>query len=122
MMKRLSIGLVLMLLAVAVLPAADITGTWKGSFDFQGSQVPISLQLKGDADVLTGTITGLPTDPAEIKDGKIKADQVTFWVSVDYEGSTYKVVYSGKIAGDEIHFSMGTEDGSWGTDLVVKRS
>ncbi|MGP8244533.1 MAG: hypothetical protein ACLQVN_08445 [Bryobacteraceae bacterium] len=121
-MKRLWIVFATMLLAVAALPAADITGTWKGSFDFQGDQVPITLQLKGDADVLSGTINGLPTDPAEIKDGKVKADQVTFWVSVDYQGTTYKVVYSGKIAGDEIHFSMGTEDGSWGTDLVVKRS
>jgi hypothetical protein len=121
-MKRLLIGLALMLLAVAVLPAADITGTWKGAFDFQGNQVPISLQLKSDAGVVTGMINGLPTDPAEIKDGKIKEDQVTFWVSVDYQGTTYKVVYSGKVTGDEIHFSMGTEDGSWGTDLVVKRA
>jgi opacity protein-like surface antigen len=121
-MKSLLIGMVALLLAAAALPAADVSGTWKGAFDFQGSQVPVTLQLKGEADVLTGTINGLPTDPAEIKEGKIKDDQVTFWVSVDYEGSTYKVIYSGKIAGDEIHFSMGTEDGSWGTDLVVKRS
>jgi hypothetical protein len=121
-MKRLLFGFAILLLAAAVLPAADVTGTWKGSFDFQGSQVPVTLQLKGDADVVTGTINGLPTDPAEIKEGKVKDDQVSFWVSVDYQGQTYKVIYTGKIAGDEIHFSMGTEDGSWGADLVVKRA
>jgi len=37
-------------------------------------------------------------------------------------GHDYKLVFKGKVTDDEIHFQFGTEDGSWGADLVVKRA
>ena len=71
---------------------------------------------------VTGTLEGLPTSPTDIKEGKIDGDTVTFWVNTDYQGTAYKLVYKGKVQGDEIHFEFGTDDGSWGADLVVKRA
>ena len=64
---------------------------------------------------MTGTVEGLPTTPAEIHDGKIDGDIVTFWVNTEYQGQTYKLVYTGKVsaAGDAIAFTFGTEDLSW---------
>ena len=109
---------------VCMLPAAhaaDLTGSWKGAFDFNGSSVPVTLNLKADGATLTGTIEGLPTTPADIHDGKIAGDTVTFWTNTDYEGQTYKLVFNGKINGDQIDFSFGTDDGSWGTTLSAKR-
>ena len=35
--------------------------------------------------------------PTEIHDGKADGDTVTFWVNTDYEGTTYKIVFKGKI-------------------------
>ena len=107
---------------VAVMPsghAADVSGTWKGSFDFQGNSVPVTFHLKAAGDVITGTVEGMPAS-AEIHDGKVDGDTVTFWANSEYQGNTYKVVYKGKVSDGQIEFSLGTEDGSWGTTLVAK--
>jgi hypothetical protein len=117
--------LLLLLPLMVVLPgarAADMSGTWKGAFDFQGSSVPLTLHLKLDGDKVTGSIEGLPTTPTEIHDGTLAGDTVSFWVNTDYEGQTYKLVYKGKIASDQISFDFGTEDGSFSTPLTVKKS
>jgi uncharacterized membrane protein len=121
-------GLITILAVIAaVIPAAhaaDVTGTWKGSFDFQGTSMPLVFHLKVADGVVTGTVDGMPTTPTEIHDGKADADGITFNVSVDYQGQTYKLVYKGKIstAGDEIAFTFGTDDGSWSAQMTVARS
>ena len=108
--------------------AADISGTWKGAFDFQGSTVPLTINLKIDGTkvtgtvVVTGTVEGLPTTPLEIHEGAVNGDTVAFWVNTDYEGQTYKLVYKGKVAADQISFDFGTEEGSWSAALTVKRA
>jgi len=99
-----------------------MSGTWKGAFDFQGSTVPVTINLKIDGAKVTGTVEGLPTTPAEIHEGAVNGDTVTFWVNTDYEGQTYKLVYKGKIASEQISFDFGTEDGSWSAPLTVKKS
>jgi len=101
--------------------AADASGTWKGAFDFNGSAVPLAINLKVAGTDVTGTIEGLPNTPTEIHEGKIDGDNVTFWVNTDYQGTTYKLVYKGKVAADHIDFEFGTEDGSWGATLTVKK-
>jgi hypothetical protein len=121
-MKRALILIGLFLVGAAMLSAADITGTWKGSFQFNGNDVPVTLNLKNGGESVTGTVEGLPTSPTDIKDGKLEGDAVSFWIMIDYEGNPVKLVYKGKVTGDEIQFSFGTEDGSWGTDLKVKRA
>ncbi|MFP5234916.1 MAG: hypothetical protein ACLGSD_03365 [Acidobacteriota bacterium] len=105
-----------------MLHAADLSGTWKGSFDFEGNSVPLVFNLKADGNALSGTVEGLPTTPADIHDGKIDGDAVSFWVNTDYQGQTYKLVYTGKIAADHIDFSFGTEDGSWGSTVTATRA
>ncbi len=100
----------------------DVTGTWKGAFDFQGSSLPLTFHLTTVAGVVTGTVEGLPTTPAEIHDGKIDGDTVTFWVNTDYQGQTYKLVYTGKITAGQIAFTFGTEDGSWGAELTAAKA
>ncbi len=122
---KLFLRLLLLLPLLAALPAAkaaDVSGTWKGAFDFQGSSIPLTLHLKLDGAKVTGSVEGLPTTPAEIHDGALAGDTVTFWVNSDYQGQTYKLVYKGKIAADQISFDFGTEDGSWSTPLTVKKS
>ncbi|KAA6465049.1 hypothetical protein DYQ86_03600 [Acidobacteria bacterium AB60] len=116
-----SLGLVLALSVARPASAADVSGTWKGAFDFNGNSVPLVLNLKLAGADVTGTVEGLPTTPAEIHDGKVEGDSVTFWVNSDYQGQTYKLAYKGKISPDRIDFEFGTEDGSWGTTMTVTR-
>jgi hypothetical protein len=109
---------------VSFLPAlyaADLSGSYKGAFDFQGSSVPLTINLKIEGSAVTGTVEGLPTTPAEIHEGTLAGDTVSFWVNTDYQGQTYKLVYKGKIAADHINFDFGTEDGSWSSPLTVTK-
>ena len=46
-------------------------------------------------------------------------DTVTFWVNTDYDGTSYKLLYKGKVAADGIKFSFGTEEGSWGAEMTA---
>jgi hypothetical protein len=110
-----------LLLIAGLLSAADLTGTWKGQFEFNGAPVPLTFDLKADGDALTGSITGLPAGVAKIEGGKIQAGVVTFSIMTQYQGDPIKLVLKGQTQDDGIHFSMGTEDGSWGVDFVAKR-
>ena len=115
------LGLAAVLCVSPVAGATDVGGNWKGSFEFNGSDVPTSMNLKVNGADVTGTVEGLPTTPAEIHEGKADGDNVTFWVNSDYQGTTYKLVFKGKVVADHIDFSFGTDDGSWGTTLTVKK-
>ena len=110
---------------LAILPnagATDVTGTWKGAFDFQGTSVALTFHLTVAGSAVTGTVEGLPNTPAEIHDGKVDGDTVSFWVNSDYQGQTYKLVYKGKVSNGQIDFTFGTDDGSWGTTLTAKNN
>ena len=105
----------------AVAHAADVSGKWKGAFDFNGNSVPVAINLITSGATVTGTVEGLPSGPAEIHDGKIDGETLSFWVNTEYQGTTYKIVYQGKVKSETIDFSFGTEDGSWGAEMQVKR-
>ncbi len=100
----------------------DVTGTWKGSFDFQGTSTPLTIHLTSTAGVVTGTVEGLPTTPAEVHEGKLDGDTVSFWLNTDYQGQTYKLVYKGKVTAGQIAFSFGTDDGTWGTQMTATKA
>ncbi len=100
----------------------NVTGTWKGNFDFQGTSIPLILHLTSANGVVTGTVEGLPTTPAEIHEGKLEGDTVTFWLNTDYQGQTYKLVYKGKVTAGQIVFTFGTDDGSWGSQLTATKA
>ena len=121
MLKALRVaGLVAFLALLPSAKAADFSGTWKGSFEYEGNAVPLTFHLTAANNVVTGTVEGLPNTPAEIHDGKVDGDAVTFWVNTDYQGTTYKLVYKGRISEGQIEFSFGTEDGSWGATVTAK--
>ncbi len=120
-MKRYIALTGLLLILVSLATAADLTGKWQGSFNFNEQAVPLTFDLKGATEI-TGTVTGLPSGVAQIKEGKLDGENLTFWLMTEYQGNAIKLVYRGKVSGSEIKFEFGTEDGSWGTQLVAKKS
>lgn len=119
------IGLVAFLAVLPAANAADATGTWKGAFDFEGTSVPLTFHFAvADGGAVTGTVEGMPTTPSELHDGKVDGGTVTFWVSTDYQGQSYKILFKGTFsaAGNQIAFTLGTEDGTWGSQMTVTRS
>jgi hypothetical protein len=122
MLMRTLSALALVLFIAGTLSAADVSGTWKGSFDYNGTAVPLTFDMKADGGALTGTVSGLPTPKVDIKDGKVDGDALTFWVGIEFQGNPIKLVVKGKVKGDEITFDIGTEGGEWGTQLTAKKS
>ena len=116
-------GLAVLLLGLPTANAVDASGTWTGSFDFQGTDVPLTFHFAVANGVLTGNVEGLPTTHAEIHDGKVDGSTVTFWVNTDYEDQTYKLVFKGTVStdGKQIDFNFGTDDGSWSTELTATK-
>ena len=110
-----------LLCSIPAARAADLSGVWKGTFNFNDHDVPTTLNLKVSGADVTGTVEGLPSSPADIHDGKVAGDLISFWVNSDYQGDTYKLVFRGQVKDGQIDFAFGTEDGSWGTSLSVKR-
>ena len=110
-----------MFVLAALLYSADATGKWKGSIDAGGETHDLTFDLKASGDTLTGTLSGVMAQPSEIKDGKIQGDTVSFWAVGEYQGQPIKLVFKGQVLESEIHFTMGLDDGSWSSDLIVKK-
>jgi hypothetical protein len=121
-MKRTFALLGLMGLLATLLLCADATGKWKGTFDAAGTMREIVFDMKTSDGALTGTVGGLLDRTSEIKEGKVQGDTVSFWFMTEYEGNPIKLICKGQLAGDEIHFTMGLDDGQWSTEFVAKKS
>jgi hypothetical protein len=108
-------------LLAATLPAADISGKWKAQFQGGDSTRELGFDFKVQGENLTGTVSGLRDKAVEIKEGKVQGDTVTFSVMSEWQGEPIKLVYKGQVSGNEIRFTMGTEDGGWSTEVTAKR-
>jgi len=107
--------------APAPLPAPDVTGDWKGTFDLNGTPTELKFHLKSSGNQVTGTMERAGDAPLEVHEGKIDGDTVSFWITTDYEGQSYTVVYKGKIAPGQIDFDFGTSDQSWSAQVTAKK-
>ncbi|MGH9352869.1 MAG: hypothetical protein ACRD2G_12030 [Terriglobia bacterium] len=99
---------------------AAVTGTWKSAAVDNGPQFVFTLQSEGGK--VTGTMLGMNGKQQPISDGKLDADNISFSVASEWQDQPITLVVNGKVAGDEMHIHIGTEDGSWGTDADLKRS
>ncbi|MBZ5544095.1 MAG: hypothetical protein LAO07_10510 [Acidobacteriia bacterium] len=99
--------------------AADITGKWASKSD-QGPQWVFNFKSEGSK--LTGTMVGSDGKERPINDGKLESDALSFTVDSEWQGEAIKLVMKGKVSGEEIELRVDTDDGAWGTDLVLKRS
>ena len=114
------LGLVFFVGAVAsVLLAADISGKWAGKSE-QGPDWVFN--FKADGSKVTGTMQGADGKERPINDGKLEGDALSFSVDSEWQGQAIKLVMKGKVSGEKIELRVDTEDGAWGTDLVLTRS
>lgn len=100
--------------------AADISGKWTASFDTQVGQQKYTFDLKADGEKLTGMASFErmgQTGVADLLEGKVVGDEVSFVETFDAMGTTVRIEYTGKIKGDEIAFSRKV--GDFGTEQFV---
>src|SRR4026207_2560801 len=105
------------LLALAVTSlsafAADITGTWKAEFETQRGLQKYTFALKQDGTSVTGK-ANVERDgekrEAELKEGKVEGDTITFVEPLKIQDNELRVTYTGKISGNEIKFTRKVGD------------
>lgn len=88
--------------------AADVAGTWTWSTPGRQGGEPrkSTLKLKVEGEKVTGTLSrpgrqGATTD-TNIEDGKLKGDEISFKVTIEFGNNKRVTKYNGKIAGDVI--------------------
>ena len=100
--------------------AADISGKWTAEFDTQIGVQKYTYEFKVDGGKLTGKAIS-QNGSAEIQEGKVSGDDVSFVEMLDFQGMQIRIDYKGKVAGDEIKFTR--QVGEFATEqLVAKRS
>jgi enterochelin esterase-like enzyme len=111
-MKTQIILLSLALLSLSAL-AADVTGTWKAEFATQRGLQKYTFTLKQDGASVTGKANvereGEKRE-AELKEGKVEGDTVTFVEPLKIQENELRITYTGKIAANEIKFTRKVGD------------
>ena len=120
-----TMGALLVASALALpVQAADATGKWKAEFDTQVGVQKYTFDLKAEGEKLTGKATyermGQKGE-AELKDGKVSGDDISFVEMLDFQGSPVPIAYAGKVSADEIKFTRKVGDFAT-EDFVAKRA
>jgi hypothetical protein len=108
------------LLAALPLPAQDVTGTWTASFETQIGVQNYTYTFRVENGKLTGTAKS-QFGETKISEGSVKGDEIGFVENLDLQGQALRIVYKGKVAGDEIKFNRQVADVA-SEDFVAKRS
>jgi len=109
---------------------ADPSGTWTWSTPGRDGGTPrvSTLKLKAEGEKVTGSISvpgqGGQAREAQIENGKLKGDEISFSVTREFNGNKMTSKYTGKVAGDVIKGKIETErDGqSRSRDWEAKKS
>ena len=100
----------LLLLALSVTAfAADFNGSWTAAIDTQIGVQNYTYTFKVEGEKLTGKCKSQYGE-TEITEGVVKGDDITFVENLVYEGMPLRIVYKGKISGDEIKFSRNVAE------------
>jgi len=95
--------LLLALLLASAAFGADITGKWTAAIDTQIGVQNYTYDFKVDGNKLTGHAKSQFGD-TEITEGVVNGDEVTFVENLNFQDQPLRIVYKGKISGDEIKF------------------
>ena len=113
--KMLLIGAVMLTALVASAWGADVAGKWIAQAPAGQGTSEITLIFKVDGTGLTGTLDNSQMPGAiEIKDGKLQDNDISFHVLRTFGENEMKVLWKGKVSGDEIRFTREIEGGMMG--------
>ena len=119
-MKSIAVALIA-IAALMYLPAAnalDLNGKWKGDMKTpNGDMLEINFNFHVDGEKLTGTVTNTYGEE-QITEGVVKGDEISFIIMAG--GGQFKIVYKGKVVGDDIKFNVTIGDLGDG-ELTAKR-
>lgn len=114
-MKRVMAGAGLALLAVVALSApvaaqANVNGTW--AITIQGPEGPAEATavLEQDGSSFTGTIMVDQADDAEIENGTVEGNNMSFMLVIFVQGTGIELEVTGEVDGNSIEGQMFVPD------------
>ena len=109
-----------LLLVVGPAFTAEVTGTWTAAIDTQIGVQNYTYTFTVQDGKLTGTAKS-QFGETKITEGTLKGDEIAFVENLDFQGQPLRIVYKGKISGDEIKFNRQVGEVA-SEDFVAKRS
>ncbi|MBV8842194.1 MAG: hypothetical protein JO307_05225 [Bryobacterales bacterium] len=119
MAGRLFLSAAVVLMMLAPVFGADISGTWTASFDTQVGVQNYTYTFRVEGTKLTGTAKS-ENGTVQISEGTVTGDDVAFVENLDFQGMPLRIVYKGKVSGDQIKFTRTILD-MITEELVAKR-
>ena len=110
------------LLGAVTANAADLAGKWTAEFDTQVGPQKYAFNLAVAGDKVTGKASFErmgEKGEADLLEGKLVGDKVSFVEMLDAMGNTVRIEYEGTVKGDEIAFTRKV--GEFGTEQFVAR-
>jgi alpha-N-arabinofuranosidase len=105
--------------------AANLNGQWHAEFDSQIGQQKYTFTFKQDGANLTGKASsevGEQKREAELTEGKIEGDTVSFVEMLNFQDNEIRIAYTGKISSDGNEIKFTREVGDFAKEeLVAKR-
>ncbi len=120
MIRKMAFALLLLVFGSLAARAGDFNGKWTAEFDTQIGHLKYTFEFHVDGSKLTGMATSNMHGSAEIQDGKIDGDKITFVEVVKGNEDDIRVVYTGKIDGDVINLTRQFS-GYHTEEIVAKR-
>ena len=116
-MKKFTNLFVLAAFALAIAGVAraedNFAGKWKGQFDSQIGLQKYTFDLKVDGTNVTGKAIGereMGTNEVALTEGSIGTNGITFVENLKFGDNDIRIVYTGKLSGDEIKFHRKVGD------------
>ena len=84
---------------------ANLSGKWNLMLDFQGQQVPVSLNLQQDGEKVSGMLESMLGE-GEISDGKIKGSKFSAIAKTEMQGQTLELSLNGMVVDNSMKGSI----------------
>jgi len=115
-------GLALALITVVQAAGADVSGKWTAQVPGRNGQTrEQTFTLKADGEKLTGSVSGMQGNQMDISDGKVSGNDISFNVTMNFNGNEMKMSYKGVLSGDEIKFTRSREGSDQKQEFTAKR-
>lgn len=120
--RNIVFSILFVLVCCVAVFAADFNGTWTAAIDTQVGVQNYTFTFKVEGEKLTGKAkSAFANAETELTEGVVKGDDISFVENLVYEGMPLKIIYKGKISGDEIKFTRNVAEIA-DEPFVAKRS
>ena len=100
--------------------AADVTGTWKATFEGPNGKGEGTFVLKSDGDKVTGTYASRFGE-APISEGKLEGENISFFVVRNLNGNEFKLSYKGTVQGNDMKLTVSFPGGDQTFEIIAKK-